>query len=398
MEETIDVGTGLPVGAQPTPVGAYDFTSGLQSMQDMLDKIAKGQANRAIQQQKDKKEFDELTITKPTVWKQDDEYINEALKAYEDALKAASAGGVYDQDKWTEAQKKAIRDAEAELERRAAEAKANQKYYEEAHEIVDKSDDKTYDKGWFNTWGTEYLADSSVEGSKKRIEKRLSSGDDDSPYQRPYTIDDVVQKYKVFETKEVGGKRITHADKEAIYKRILEGTKSGIGKRMYELNRETDQETPEQFARRVAEMSPEMLMDSETRLRQAKAKEDDGFNEMGIKPEFDFKNKGEEATYADQDTGKTVNSVHYVKKGGGSPEVNIAEGSMEHKYSISFITKTADNRYYLFGRKDGMPLSRPVELSQANIATINANLGVDVITDVNRAILEGRKARWASYQ
>lgn len=390
MEETIDPGTGLPVGAQPTPVGAYDFTSGLQSMQDTLDKIAKGQANRAIQQQKDKKAFEELTITKPTVWRQDDEYINEALKSYEDALKAASNGGVYDQEKWTDAQKKAIREAEAELERRAAEAKANEDYYNKAHETVRLGDDKTYDTGWFNTWGGEYLADSSTKGSQERIRRRLSGDEEDSPYQKPYTIDDVVQKYKVFHRDEKGA---TYPDVEDIYRRILAGTTSGIGKRMYERNRETEQETPEQFARRVADLSPGLLMDAEALLKSKKQAENDGFNEMKVKPVFKKKSEGQAASFADQTP--PINSVHYVKQGGTTPTVNISEGALQQQVSMAYITKTANNEYYLFGTRTGAlsPLSEPIKLTQQDIDTIDATLGVHVKQDIDDEI---KRQTWAA--
>jgi hypothetical protein len=393
MEETIDPGTGLPVGAQPTPVGAYDFTSGLQSMQNTLDKIAQGQANRSIQQRKDKKAFEELTITKPTVWKQDDEYINEALKLYEEALKKASAGGVYDQEKWSDADKKAIRDAEAELERRAAEAKANEKYYNESHEKVRLGDNKTYDTGWFNTWGDEYLADSSTKGSQERIRRRLSADEEDSPYQKPYTIDDVVQKYKVFHRDEKGA---TYPDVEDIYRRILAGTTSGIGKRMYELNRETDQETPEQFARRVADLSPGLLMDSEALLKSKKQAENDyGFNIQGFKWDEDHLTNDVNAA-----ENVNVNTLYAVRKGMSDLTVTVGAGNLQWTYKIAYITRSNNGMggydYWIHGERNGVPLSTPQKMDQQDIGAVNAKTQLDLIATFEQKELAGAKKKWKS--
>lgn len=396
MEETIDPGTGLPVGAQPNPVGAYDFSKAFESVQGMLDKIAQGQANRAARLEKDKKEFDEMVLTKPTVWSVDDAYVQQALDDYDKIVQDAGLKYGLDPDKWpdgtkgTENIKKKIREAEAELNRRAAEAKANQKFYEDNQKLVQQGDGKTYDPGWFTTWGDAFM---NAPTTQDRNNIRLSNDPDQSPLQRPYTLDDVVQKYKVFHTVERNGKRITEPHVEDIETRIYQGIQSGVGERMYELNKETPQETKEQFAKRVAAMAPDMLMDSETKLRQGRQQGNDyGFNEMGIRPEFYKKDSGVARTYSDQNV--PINSVHYVKKGATTPTVNIGEADLQQQVSMAFITKGANNKYYLFGTRTGAlkPLSDPIELAEQDIDTINATLGVDVKADIQREI---DRLKWA---
>ena len=395
MEETIDPGTGLPIGSQPTPVGAYDFTAGLQSMQSLLDKIGEGQANRAAQQAKDKSEFDELTVTKPVVWSYDDAYIQEALDEYDKALNAAGKIS-YDPDDWTPDVKKDIAKKKSELERRKAEAIANEKYYNEAHDTINKGDNKTYDTGWFNQWSGEYLGDTSAAGAKARIKKRLSGESDDNPYQRPYTIFDVVDKYKEFHTYESGGKRYTDADRDAIEKRIIEGSTSGVGRRMYELNRLTPNETVAEFAKRVADMAPDMLRDSETRLRQGRtAKEDDGFNVQGFKWD-EAKLTGDENAAQNVD----VNALYAVRKGMGDLTITVGSGNLQWTYKISHITRSNNGAggydYWIHGERNGVPLSKPHKMDQQDIGALNAKTQWPLIEAFEEADRKHAKQKWKS--
>jgi hypothetical protein len=388
--EGIDTGTGLPYGLQPTPVGTYDFSQAFQSIQGMLDKIAMGQANRMAQKKKDKKLFEETyNVTKPLVWRQDDAYVQEAMDAYDKLLFDTTTTHGYDEEKWPDGTKKQINAAEYEVNRRAAESKANQKWYEDKLEEVRVDDGKTFDTGWGDRVLNNFFNATSTE---ERNAMRLSTEDDYNPTVRSYTIHDVIKKYNPgLDVDQYGNADVNVKKLET---NIYQGIQAGIGERMYELNRLDSSETKEQFAKRVAEMGPEMIRETDARLRKESAeKVDYGFNEMGVRPVFYKKSEGPAAAYADQSVPK--NSVHYVKKGGTNITVNIGEGALQQQVSMAYITKAANNKYYLFGTRTGAlsPLSDPIELTQDDIQTIDAQFGVDVIGDINRAIND---EKWAN--
>lgn len=387
MEETIDPGTGLPVGAQPTPVGAYDFSKSFESVQGMLDKIAQGQANRAAEMQKNKKEWEDLQIEDPSVWREDDPYVQLALKDYDDYRVKLGKDKGYDVDKYDDDEKKELRRLESEVSRRANEAKANENYLKEVRERINADGGKTLDTGWGTEWINKFADPNTTTEERNRMRK--SAEEDDNPYHKMYSLDDVVQKYQVYDTKKDGSRDV---DVKEIYNRVLAGakTKGGVGRRMYIVNRLSPQETEEEYAKRVADLSPSMLGEIEARTRQGR-KSGTG-NEFGVTTESGFLKDDENAA---QDV--RVNAMYLTKK--GSPvTVTVGSGKLQWTYKISYITRSHDGKggwdYWIHGERNGVPLSKPQKMDSQDLGAINTATKLDIIADFERDELEGAKFRW----
>jgi len=147
MAETISPETGLPVGAQPSPAGAYDFSGAYTSMQDLLEKLGQGQASLAERKQKDKIAWENAMMDFPEgdYIQGDEDWIQEAVDAYNDLAEKYKGQGLNLRDLPTN-ERKELNRLEKEANNRAAKAKKNMEYVTTTQKTIEYDNGDKFDQ------------------------------------------------------------------------------------------------------------------------------------------------------------------------------------------------------------------------------------------------------------
>ena len=233
--------TGLPVGAQATPTGVYDFSQVYKNVQDLFSTIGEGQAKMAERQQKDKAAWENAMLDFPDgdYIQGDEDWIQDAVDAYNEKAMDFQEEGLdlknLDKDK-----RKELNDLKREAKNRAAKAKENMTHLKTVQTKIETDAGVNYDQGYAGQWIQEYTNMTPEE----RITRRQSVSEENSPYIKNFSPVDVVNraaKAQGMDVDKVGGEMETYYDIDKIVDRIEADSSTGIGKRMYERNREPNE-------------------------------------------------------------------------------------------------------------------------------------------------------------
>ena len=401
MAETIDPGTGLPVGLQPTPVAAFDFSKGFESIQNMLDKIGQGQVNLKKQKEKDALAWENAMMDFPEgdYIEGDEEEIQKAVDLYNDkAVELKDAG--YDLRSLPTKERKELEALKKDARQKAVKAKANINYFNEVKEDIDIDDGVKFDSKYAGDWLTDYNKASFDE----RVAMRKSSTDDDGPYQKNYNPSDVVvraAKITGMDVSQEGSNMETYYNIDRIIETIeKDALGKGIGRRMYERNKLPD-ETERQFAERMGILAENILKMEKRPIRASHGRTTTQgvYIVPGLLSVEGKDGKGVDRVFTD--SSRTVNALKLKgSKASIAPTITIGDpqnSGMQVTMDPTSITIDADGNYWVHGRrKSGVGLSDldlALMLDDEAIQTINNQYDMDIVADFSAA----EQAEWDKF-
>lgn len=384
--------TGLPVGAQATPTGVYDFSQVYKNVQDLFSTIGEGQAKMAERQQKDKVAWDNAMLDFPEgdYIQGDEDWIQEAVDAYNEKAMDFQGEGLdlknLDRDK-----RKELNDLKKEAKQRAAKAKENMAHLKAVQAKIEIDGGVNYDIDYGGEWITEYINMSPQE----RIERRQLVTAENTPYIKNFSPVDVVNratKAQGMNVEKVGNNMEGYYDIDALVNRIEADSFTGIGKRAYIRNRQ-DGETEREFAIRMGKLAENILKMEERPIRASGGRTTSAgvYMQPGKMDISGLDSTGSNRSFTDPN--RMVNSIK-VKgaRAGLAPQItfgDIQSTGSQVKLTPTSITVDADGNYWVHGAATdatgNLMLDRAYLLNDEIIQTINFQYDMDIIADLQAA-------------
>jgi hypothetical protein len=400
MAETISPETGLPVGAQPSPVGAYDFSGAYQGIQGLLEKIGQGQANMQARKEKDAVAWENAMMDFPEgdYIEGDEQWIQEAVDAYNDLAVKYKEDGLRLKDLPPD-KRKALRDLEKDAKNRAAKAKENMKHLYNVSQKIEADNGVNFDQGY----AAEYMENYKKMKPEERVAARQSVGEENSPYQKNYTAVDVVNRAAKAQGQDVdqsGNTVETYYDIDKIVNRIESDSASGIGKRMYERNRLDENETPRQFAERMGLLGEKILKAQERKTRSSHGRTtSEGVYMAPDKLDIQgYDSRGSMGVFTDPN--RQVNAIKLKgAKASLAKQVTFGDAqNMGNQVNLipTSITIDANGNYWIHGSPTdlaGKSVDRAYLLNDESIKQINFQYDMDIVADMQAA----EQAKWDDF-
>jgi len=387
MAETISPETGLPVGAQPTPAGAYDFSGAHQSMQGLLEKLGQGQANLAERRQKDKIAWENAMMDFPDgdYIQGDENWIQEAVDSYNELAVKYKEAGLNLKDLPTK-ERSELKKLEKEANNRAAKAKKNMEYVTTTQKTIEYDNGDKFDQKYGGDYINRYINQLTPE---QRVEARQKVDQENSPYQKNSTPIDVINRATKTvgqDSHEEGGERKWYYDVDKIIKTIEEDTLSGPGKRMYEQNRASDDETPREYAIRMGKLAEEVLKAQSVKVKAGRGR----VTSAGVYVTPDkmdvsgMDSTGKQGVFTDP--GKNINALRLKgARAGMAPEISIPDvknPGTRMKMKPTHITVDANGNYWVHGPATNVTgtesLNFAYMLTEDDIGQINYQYDMDM--------------------
>ena len=206
-------------------------------------------------QEKKKLEIDQQNATwnafledMPDVWESDYEYVNKALNEYNDYIIDLKTQGL-DPDALDPTIMKKIKQLQNNVAKETSRAKNNEDYSVKATQTFNGDKTNAYNKDHATQWFKDYT------DPNKTPEQRAKMRAESSPFKYNYTMDEFIDETIPDEVyTDTGRQKTIYRDKDSHKAIIFDNiTNTDIGKDIYETLK-IDNETPEQFTERVAEL------------------------------------------------------------------------------------------------------------------------------------------------